>query len=382
MPTLYRIVRYMSWPVITGLLAAAVILLLFPQGLNNHSEVETADLSPEADTEWSGPASYASAVRRASPSVVNIYTQKKLARARHPLLDDPFFQRFFNSRNLPQQQRMQSSLGSGVIISADGYILTNNHVVNEADEIVVQLQDGREAMVEVVGRDPETDLAVLKVNLDQLTPISLGDPNQVKVGDVVLAIGNPFGVGQSVSQGIVSATGRNGLGLNTFENFIQTDAAINPGNSGGALVDAYGNLLGINSAILDRTGYSVGIGFAIPGNTAIKVLEDIVKHGRVIRGWLGVEASQLKRQAAIQLELDPPSGLVITNIYQGSPAHLAGLLPGDVITRINDYWVVDNDRSMNLIANLSPGDSVKLEVLRSGEKTTIMADAGTRPNVN
>lgn len=382
MPTLYRIVRYMSWPVITGLLAAAVILLLFPQGLNNHSDVETADLSPEADAEWSGPASYASAVRRASPSVVNIYTQKKLARARHPLLDDPFFQRFFNSRNLPQQQRMQSSLGSGVIISADGYILTNNHVVNEADEIVVQLQDGREAMVEVVGRDPETDLAVLKVNLDQLTPISLGDPNQVKVGDVVLAIGNPFGVGQSVSQGIVSATGRNGLGLNTFENFIQTDAAINPGNSGGALVDAYGNLLGINSAILDRTGYSVGIGFAIPGNTAIKVLEDIVKHGRVIRGWLGVEASQLKRQAAIQLELDPPSGLVITNIYQGSPAHLAGLLPGDVITRINDYWVVDNDRSMNLIANLSPGDSVKLEVLRSGEKTTIMAVAGTRPNVN
>ena len=382
MPTLYRIVRYMSWPVITGLLAAAVILLLFPQGLNNHSEVETADLSPEADTEWSGPASYASAVRRASPSVVNIYTQKKLARARHPLLDDPFFQRFFNSRNLPQQQRMQSSLGSGVIISADGYILTNNHVVNEADEIVVQLQDGREAMVEVVGRDPETDLAVLKVNLDQLTPISLGDPNQANVGDVVLAIGNPFGVGQSVSQGIVSATGRNGLGLNTFENFIQTDAAINPGNSGGALVDAYGNLLGINSAILDRTGYSVGIGFAIPGNTAIKVLEDIVKHGRVIRGWLGVEASQLKRQAAIQLGLNPPSGLVITNIYQGSPAHLAGLLPGDVITRINDYWVVDNDRSMNLIANLSPGDSVKLEVLRSGEKTTIMAVAGTRPNVN
>lgn len=382
MPSLYRIVRYISWPVITGLLAAAVILLLYPQGLNNHSDVETADLSPEADTEWSGPASYASAVRRASPSVVNIYTQKKLARARHPLLDDPFFQRFFNSRNLPQQQRMQSSLGSGVIITADGYILTNNHVVNEADEIVVQLQDGREAMVDVVGRDPETDLAVLKVNLSQLTPISLGDPNQVKVGDVVLAIGNPFGVGQSVSQGIVSATGRNGLGLNTFENFIQTDAAINPGNSGGALVDAYGNLLGINSAILDRTGYSVGIGFAIPGNTAIKVLDDIVKHGHVIRGWLGVEASQLKRQAAIQLELNPPSGLVITNIYQGSPAHLAGLLPGDVITRINDYWVVDNDRSMNLIANLSPGDSVKLEILRNGEKTTMMAVAGTRPNVN
>lgn len=382
MSTIYRILRYIGWPAMTGLLAAAVILLLFPQGLSNHGDMEMADLSPKANNELSGPASYASAVRRASPSVVNIYTQKKLAKPRHPLLDDPFFQRFFNSRNLPQQQRMQSSLGSGVIITADGYILTNNHVVDGAGEIVIQLQDGREAMVEVVGRDPETDLAVLKVNLDQLTPISLGDPNQAKVGDVVLAIGNPFGVGQSVSQGIVSATGRNGLGLNTFENFIQTDAAINPGNSGGALVDAYGNLLGINSAILDRTGYSVGIGFAIPGNTAIKVLDDIVKHGRVIRGWLGVEASQLKRQAAIQLDLDSPSGLVITNIYQGSPAHLAGLLPGDVITRINDYWVVDNDRSMNLIAGLSPGDSVKLEILRNGEKSTMMAVAGIRPNAN
>ncbi len=382
MSTIYKTLRYIGWPVITGLLAAAVIWLLFPQGLNNHSNMETVDLSPKSNNEWSGPASYASAVRRASPSVVNIYTQKKLEKPRHPLLDDPFFQRFFNSRDLPQQQRMQSSLGSGVIITADGYILTNNHVVDGADEIVVQLQDGREAMVKVVGRDPETDLAVLKVDLDQLTPISLGDPNQAKVGDVVLAIGNPFGVGQSVSQGIVSATGRNGLGLNTFENFIQTDAAINPGNSGGALVDAYGNLLGINSAILDRTGYSVGIGFAIPGNTAIKVLEDIVEHGRVIRGWLGVEASQLKRQAAIQLNLDPPSGLVITNIYQGSPAHLAGLLPGDVITRINNYWVIDNDHSMNLIAGLSPGDSVKLEILRNGEKSTMMAVAGIRPNAN
>ena len=382
MPTIYKILRYIGWPVVTGLLAAAVIWLLFPQELNNHSSMETVGLSPKNNNEWSGPASYASAVRRASPSVVNIYTQKKLEKPRHPLLDDPFFQRFFNRRDLPQQQRMQSSLGSGVIITTDGYILTNNHVVDGADEIVVQLQDGREAMVKVVGRDLETDLAVLKVDLDQLIPISLGDPNQAEVGDVVLAIGNPFGVGQSVSQGIVSATGRNGLGLNTFENFIQTDAAINPGNSGGALVDAYGNLLGINSAILDRTGYSVGVGFAIPGNTAIKVLEDIVEHGRVIRGWLGVEASQLKRQAAIQLDLDPPSGLVITNIYQGSPAHLAGLLPGDVITRINNYWVIDNDHSMNLIAGLSPGDSVKLEILRNGEKSTMMAVAGIRPNAN
>jgi serine protease DegS len=379
-PTIFRILRYISWPAIAGLLAAAVILLLFPEGLNNRSDLKTVDLSPEANAELAGPASYASAVRRASPSVVNIYTRKTLVRSRHPLLDDPFFQRFFNRSNLPQQQRMQSSLGSGVIITADGYVLTNNHVVENADEIVIQLQDGREALVQVVGKDPETDLAVLKADLDQLTPISIGDPNQIKVGDVVLAIGNPFGVGQSVSQGIISATGRNGLGLNTFENFIQTDAAINPGNSGGALVDAYGNLLGINSAILDRTGYSVGIGFAIPGNTAIKVLEDIVKHGRVIRGWLGVEARPLTRQAAVLLDLDPPSGLVITSIYRGSPAHLAGLQSGDIITRINDYWVLDTERSMNMIADLSPGDSVKLDVLRGGESNTMMAVAGTRPS--
>lgn len=381
MSTIFRILRYISWPAVAGLLAAAVILLLFPEGLNNHSDMETADLSPKASTEWAGPASYASAVSRASPSVVNIYTRKTLERSHHPLLDDPFFQRFFNSSNLPQQQRMQSSLGSGVIITDDGYVLTNNHVVKNADEIVIQLQDGREALVQVVGKDPETDLAVLKADLDQLTPISIGDPNQVKVGDVVLAIGNPFGVGQSVSQGIISATGRNGLGLNTFENFIQTDAAINPGNSGGALVDAYGNLLGINSAILDRTGYSVGIGFAIPGNTAIKVLEDIVKHGRVIRGWLGVEARPLTRQAAALLDLDPPSGLVITSIYRGSPAHLAGLQSGDIITRINDYWVLDTERSINMIADLSPGDSVKLDILRGGENSTMMAVAGTRPSV-
>lgn len=381
MSTFYRVLRYISWPAIAGLLAAVVMLLLFPEALNNNSVMETADLSPEAHTEWSGPASYAAAVRRASPSVVNIYTQKKLVQSRHPLLDDPFFQRFFNSSNLPQQQRMQSSLGSGVIITPDGYVLTNNHVVEGADQIVIQLQDGREAMVQVVGRDPETDLAVLKADLDQLTPISIGDPNQVSVGDVVLAIGNPFGVGQSVSQGIISATGRNGLGLNTFENFIQTDAAINPGNSGGALVDAYGNLLGINSAILDRTGSSVGIGFAIPGNTAIKVLEDIIKHGRVIRGWLGVEARPLTRQAAALLDLNPPSGLVITSIYRGSPAHLAGLQSGDIITRINDYWVIDTERSMNMIADLSPGDSVKLDILRGGESSTMMAVAGTRPTV-
>ena len=382
MRRLYRFLRYIGWPTISGLLAAAVILLLFPQILeHNQQEVVTDTLAPE-DGNWVGPASYSEAVSRAAPSVVNIYTQKELRRTRHPLLDDPFFRRFFNRSNLPQQKRMQQSLGSGVIISKEGYVLTNNHVVSGADQIVVMLHDGRAAEVTLIGNDPETDLAVIKIEAESLTPISIGDPAQAKVGDVVLAIGNPFGVGQSVSQGIVSATGRNGLGLNIYEDFIQTDAAINPGNSGGALVDAYGNLLGINSAILDRTGGSIGIGFAIPADTAIKILEDIVQYGRVIRGWLGVEARPLSQQMAQRLGLNPPQGLLITNVQANSPANLAGIQPGDIITRINNRWAGDNNRSMSMIAQLSPGDPVQLEVWRDGEQTSVMAVAGTRPTPN
>ena len=267
-------------------------------------------------------------------------------------------------------------------MTADGYVLTNHHVVDGADQIVLQLQDGREATVIVVGKDPEIDLAVLKINLDNLIPIKLADTDDVQVGDIVLAIGNPFGVGQSVSQGIISATHRKGLGLNIFESFIQTDAAINPGNSGGALIDTKGNLIGIISAILDRTGYATGISFAIPANTALEILEDIIKHGRVIRGWLGVTALQLRPEAAKQLALEPPSGLVITDVYQNSPAFFSGLLPGDIIVRINQIWATDNDRGMNIIANLSPGDSVKLDVLRDGKRKIINAVAGTRPKVN
>ena len=320
-------------------------------------------------------------MQKASPSVVSIYTQKKLSSDSH-LSTDPFFQQLYNKSRLPQQQRMKSSLGSGVLMTTDGYVLTNHHVVDGADQILLQLQDGREATVTVIGKDLEVDLAVLKINLDNLTPMKLADTDKIQVGDIVLAIGNPFGVGQSVSQGIISATHRKGLGLNIFENFIQTDAAINPGNSGGALIDTQGNLVGINSAILDRTGYATGISFAIPANTAFEILEDIIKHGRVIRGWLGVEASQLMPRAAKQLALDPPSGLVITDVYPDTPAFFSGLLPGDVIVRINDSWATDNDRSMNMIANLSPGDLVKLDVLRNGKRKIINAIAGTRPTTN
>ncbi|MGD9660135.1 MAG: S1C family serine protease [Porticoccaceae bacterium] len=377
-----RIFRYLSWPVLTGLLTAALIVLLMPRVLESppaDSNITINELAPSSN--WEGTASYANAVARAAPAVVNIYTSKSITRERqHPLLNDPFFRRFFNSGSLPQQKRMESSLGSGVIVSGSGFILTNNHVVSGADQIVILLHDGREAQATIVGVDPETDLAVLKINLENLTPISIGDPQKAKVGDVTLAIGNPFGVGQSVSQGIISATGR-GLGLNTFENFLQTDAAINPGNSGGALIDTYGNLLGINSAILNESS-SVGLGFAIPADTAVRVMEDIVKHGRVIRGWLGVQAQQLAPDVATRLGLNPPRGLIITDIHINGPAHLAGLLPGDIITHINGQLVGDGRQGTNIIADLMPGDSIHVDVVRDGEKISVTTVAGTRPSQN
>lgn len=373
---IYRLINYLFWPTITGLLLAILIFTFFPQWIDDQQQPISIPTPRQTESD-----SYGVAVKKASPSVVNIYTQKKLPPNSH-LSTDPLFQRFYNGSNPPKQQRMKSSLGSGVLMTADGYVLTNHHVVDGADQIVLQLQDGREATVIVVGKDPEIDLAVLKINLDNLIPIKLADTDDVQVGDIVLAIGNPFGVGQSVSQGIISATHRKGLGLNIFESFIQTDAAINPGNSGGALIDTKGNLIGIISAILDRTGYATGISFAIPANTALEILEDIIKHGRVIRGWLGVTALQLRPEAAKQLALEPPSGLVITDVYQNSPAFFSGLLPGDIIVRINQIWATDNDRGMNIIANLSPGDSVKLDVLRDGKRKIINAVAGTRPKAN
>lgn len=378
-----RLLREFGWPIVAGLLAAAAILLVPRLGEQRSAldNVDTASLSPSNVSAAAPVTSYASAVQRAAPSVVNIYTRKKIAQRRHPLLNDPFFRRFFNNSDTPQQQRMESSLGSGVIVTQDGFILTNHHVIRGASEIITLLYDGREAKAKIVGTDPETDLAVLKIDLDDLRPSPVGNSAAAEVGDIVLAIGNPFGVGQSVSQGIVSATGRKDLGLNTFENFIQTDAAINPGNSGGALVDARGNLLGINSAILNETS-SVGIGFAIPADTAIKVLEDIIQYGRVIRGWLGVEAQQLAPQIASRLGIEPPTALIITDVHTAGPAYASGLKPGDVVTHINGERVSDGSQSMNLIAQLSPGDPIQLQVIRQDEQLTFAAVAGTRPQVN
>lgn len=381
---MHPILNYLAWPVVLGLLVATLTFNFFPEWLDSRfytSQVTSNEKkNQKKDEKASKPFSYSLAVKKASPSVVNIYTQKKLPSGNR-LYSDPLFKKFYSQKNSSRQARMKSSLGSGVVMTANGYILTNHHVVDGADAIVLQLQDGREAAAKVIGTDPEIDLAVLKINLENLVPIELAN-QKASVGDVVLAIGNPFGVGQSVSQGIISATQRKGLGLNTFENFIQTDAAINPGNSGGPLVDSTGHLVGINSAILDRTSYAMGISFAIPSKTALKVLTDIITHGRAIRGWLGVEASQLKPFAAKKLGLNPPLGLVITNIYPGSPAYTSGLLPGDVIFKINNNGVVDNDKAMNIIASLSPGDSIKLYVLRSGDIKVIDAVAGTRPKLN
>jgi len=375
--TINFIVGYIGKPLLVGLFVAALLLIVFPEFRQQQSASDQTlmDLRQDgAPNQWAGPASYSYAVKRAAPSVVNIYTRKVTKSANHPLLDDPYFRRLFDK----PQQRIQSSLGSGVIMQEDGFILTNNHVIDGADQILVLLYDGTEAPAAVVGKDPETDLAVLKIPSDNLQPISIGEPTQAKIGDVVLAIGNPYGVGQTVTQGIISATGRNGLGLNTFENFIQTDADINPGNSGGALVDSYGNLLGVNTAILNQSG-SAGIGFAIPADTAEKVLKDIISYGYVVRGWVGMEAFPLTPRIAKRLNLNISYGLLVRAIYNSSPAHLAGVQPGDVVIAIDGEPVSDRQTSVNQIADVAPGTPIELKIWRQGETFDVTAVAGIRP---
>ena len=381
-----HLTTFFGWPVVTGLLLGLCIIL-WMNGNNSYDRgpsdngFQLGYLSPQNGNDgWSGPISYAEAVNNAAPAVVNIYTRTKLKRRRHPLLDDPLFRHFFNNSDVPSQERMQSALGSGVIISPEGYLLTNNHVIEGADEILVLLKDGREAQATLVGTDPESDLAVLKITLEKLTSINIGDPANAAIGDVVLAIGNPFGVGQTVTQGIISATGRYGLGINTYENYLQTDAAINPGNSGGALIDARGNLLGINTAILDKTGFSVGIGFAIPADTAVKVMQDLVSYGQVVRGWLGIEAQQMTPELAKSFKLNSPNGVIVTAIYNNGPAHKAGLRPGDIILRMNNSQVSDGRLSMHQVAQGRPGDKIEIELLRNGETLVMNGVLGVKPN--
>ncbi len=319
------------------------------------------------------PGSFRLAAQKSSAAVVSINTSK--AAQRNLRSDDPWFKFFFGE----QGNEPQVGLGSGVIVSANGYILTNNHVVESADEIEVILNDSRKARATVIGTDPDTDLAVLKIDLERLPVIVLGNSDTLQVGDQVLAIGNPFGVGQTVTGGIVSALGRNQLGINTFENFIQTDAAINPGNSGGALVDTNGNLLGINSAIYSRSGGSMGIGFAIPVSTAKLVMEGIVKDGQVTRGWVGVEPNDLSPELAETFGVKAKAGVIITGVLQNGPAAQAGIRPGDVIVSVADEVVGNVSELLTRVAALKPGVSADFKVLRREEKLNLKVTPGTRP---
>ena len=323
-------------------------------------------------------ASYSDAVQRATPSVVNVSTSKEIRSPRHPLLNDPVFRRFFGDP-LPDEAQRASSLGSGVIVSTTGYVLTNHHVVEAADEIEVTLADGKKLLAKVVGNDPDTDLAVLRVDADKLPAITFGSSDSLRVGDVVLAIGSPFGFSQSVTSGIVSALGRTGLGINTFENFIQTDAAINPGNSGGALIDAAGNLIGINTAIFSPSGGSMGIGFAIPVSTAKMVLEQIVRSGSVTRGWIGVEAQAINPAVAESCKLGSTRGALIAGVLRGGPADKAGVKPGDVLLEVQGKPVADPTGMLNLIAALAPGQSAKVKLRRHGQEVDATITVGRRP---
>ena len=327
------------------------------------------------------PGSYRDAAARAMPAVVNILTLQVPKRGAHPLARDPFFKRFFGERDPDDGdgEDLKNSLGSGVIVSHEGYVLTNNHVVEGADEIEVVLTDGRKAPAKVVGLDPETDLAVIKINLDKLPVIVLGQSELARVGDVVLAIGNPFGVGQTVTMGIISALGRNNLHINSFENFIQTDAAINFGNSGGALVDTRGNLIGINTAIYSQSGGSVGIGFAIPVSTAKTVMEAIIKDGHVVRGWIGVETQDITPELAQSFNLQRTSGAIIAGVVRNGPADKAGIVPGDILLTVEGKPVGDTTEMLNLIAQLPPGGKAKMTVLRKNREAALDVMVGKRP---
>ena len=361
----------------TILLAAYfVVATLKPQWMGHGTSLAGAVALIEAAPNPTGTApvgSFRSAAQKASAAVVSINTSKAVKR--NPNSGDPWFRFFFGE----QGGEAQAGLGSGVIVSDSGYILTNNHVVEGADDIEVVLNDNRSTRAKVIGTDPDTDLAILKIELDKLPVIVLGNSDGAQVGDQVLATGNPFGVGQTVTSGIVSALGRNQLGINTFENFIQTDAAINPGNSGGALVDTNGNLLGINTAIYSRSGGNMGIGFAIPVSTAKQVLEGIVKDGQITRGWIGVEPNDLSQELAETFDIKSRNGVIITGVLQNGPAAAAGIRPGDVIVKIGNQPVADVSQLLAQVAALKPGSPARFSVERKNQPMEVEVVPGVRP---
>jgi serine protease DegQ len=372
---------------ITILLAAWFVVTTLQPGWISSPQVSSlvgqVTLRETPDSISQNPGSLAEAAKISSPAVVNIFTSKankrKSGKKGAPHQNEPWFQFFFGDQALSDEP--SSSLGSGVIVSPQGIILTNHHVIEGADEIEVAFADGRKRNAKLIGSDPEADIAVIKIDVTDLpSPITLGKMESVQVGDVVLAIGNPFGVGQTVTSGIVSALGRNQLGINTFENFIQTDAAINPGNSGGALVDTKGNLIGINTAIYSRSGGNMGIGFAIPINTAKQVMESILTNGSVTRGWIGVEPQNLSKELAESLNLPKDTtGVLISGVLEGGPADNAGIKSGDVLTQVNGQTVNDVAALLNHIAQTNPGDEAKVNLLRKNKEISIRIQVGKRP---
>ncbi len=364
-----------------------VLRLFYPQLLASEpassAAIEIKQVAPEiaSSPKAASKSTYSLAAKKAMPSVVNIFTSSKV-NAPNPhqeFKDDPLFKHFFGDQLDNENDQPDSSLGSGVIVSESGLILTNNHVVASADEIEIALADGRKLSAKVVGTDPETDLAVIKVDAEDLPAVTFAVSEKVAIGDVVLAIGNPFGVGQTVTQGIVSALGRNHLGINTYENFIQTDASINPGNSGGALIDVEGNLVGINSAIFSKSGGSMGIGFAIPASLAKQVMEQIAINGSVTRGWIGIEAQDITPELADSFKLDKAQGSLIAGVLHNSPADMAGIKAGDVLLAINDKEVLDSGSMLNLIAVLKPNDKAVLKIARAQKELKISVQVGKRP---
>ncbi|VAX06706.1 Outer membrane stress sensor protease DegS [hydrothermal vent metagenome] len=386
---LRKILSFTLTSVTAGLAAAFVVLVLQPDLLTNgkphqpSAQPETLQpiiAPPPISRGTSGPVSYADAVNRASPSVVNIFTTKIITEQRNYQFSDPAFQSFFKDQPAakPRQHR-ETSLGSGVILDSRGYILTNNHVVEGADEIQLVLHDGRNIPAVVIGTDPDTDLAVLFAHTENLPAISLGHSEQLQVGDVVLAIGNPFGVGQTVTMGIISATGRNRLGINTFEDFIQTDAAINPGNSGGALVNAHGDLVGINTVIFSKTGGSQGIGFAIPVSLAQGIMQQLLMHGRVVRGWLGILAQDITPELAESFGLSEVKGVLVSGVLEQGPADQAGIEPGDVIVEINGIVPSGARDILNTIAMQPPGSVVTINGWRGQQQLKLKTMIIERP---
>jgi len=370
------------WPVITGILIALLVIREFPEltGRTGGVELNIVDSQPvSTQIPSEGPVSYASAVERAAPAVVNIYTTTIVETRAHPLVRDPFFRNFFNLPSEPRRKRMESSLGSGVIVSGNGYILTNHHVIAGADDIVIELKDGRVSQASVVGTDPDTDIAVLKIELNSLPKLIL-TTSPGRVGDLVFAIGNPFGVGQTVTMGILSATGRNQVGVTNYENFIQTDAAINPGNSGGALINVRGELIGINTAIFTRSGGSNGIGFAIPASIATDIMQELIDHGQVIRGWIGVETQPLTEDLARSFGVGNDAGVLISGVYRRGPAADADILPGDILTHMNGQKITDGRAAMNQVADIEPGTDLPVKLLRDGQSIERTIRVGQRPN--